>query len=267
MKKIIPPFVFLSLLGVLGWLGWNFRNLSFTKTPQEARVAGISMDRFDRWLKTYPPGNARRGVDAKVREGVELARARKKDMLIWMREDPEGALRRMISRTVYPTLPEEIRQHVEQPIDLVAPYSVAVACQGMPRTERVLTIGEQDLPVHTYGHRLGIGSKNYLPVHGFILEGEVAMDASPVRVADPRESAVPDPFPNGRWCWIWAAGSRRWPIRRRCANGKNNCRPWKDCRIPTFPVRWRPRGGARPDPFRRRILRWPRIGPTGPKRS
>jgi len=191
MKKIILPFLLLALLAVWGWQGWHFRALSLPKAQKGANVSTVALDRFDHWLQASQKADDGEGSDTIVGEGVKLAMARKEEMRELMRRDPEEALRRMIPRTLYPTLPEKIRQHLEKPIDLVAPYSVATACMGLPRVERVLTLGEEDLPVHTYGHRLGIGSKDHLPVHGFILEGEVAMDASPVRVTDARESAIP----------------------------------------------------------------------------
>lgn len=191
MKKISLFIIGLALAGILGWLGLGSRP-GMPEGPSSApRVDSVPLARFDAWLEEFQKRDAQDPVSPEViRRGVELAQARKGEMVALMREDPEEALRRMVSRAIYPTLPQEIRQHVEKPIDLTAPYSVAVACMGLPRTERILSIGEEDLPVHTYGHRLDIGSKNHLPVHGFVLEGEVAMHASAVRVADPREPRV-----------------------------------------------------------------------------
>lgn len=188
MKKT-PIFVAgLVLAGILAWLGLGHRPVAPKQPAFAPSFNSVPLARFDAWLEQFQKMDPQDPVSPEViSRGVELARARKAEMQRWMREDPEEALRRMISRTVYPALPDEVRPYVEKPIDLVAPYSVAVACMGLPRTERILSIGEQDLPVYTYGHRLGIGSKNHLPVHGFQLEGEVAMDASPVRVADSRE--------------------------------------------------------------------------------
>ena len=150
------------------------------------------LDSFDRWLADYRQARKNGPVpDSLLRRGVDLAAKRKAVLISLMRTDPRQAITRMVPRTDYPYLPASVLSHLEKPVDAVVAYSVAIACGGTPRTERVVNWQGTNLPVHTYGHRLGIGSKNSLPAHGFLLNSEIAMDASPVRHADPAEPGVP----------------------------------------------------------------------------
>lgn len=274
VKKILPISLGLGGLGVAFGILFGLGHGKITDSspsrpgrPSAPRLETAALDRFEDWLKVFQQASPENDGDADlIRRGVDLAVARQKEMVTWMREDPEGALRRMIPRTVYPSLPAEVRAWVEQPLDRVVPFSVAVACHGIPRTERVLTIGEQDLPVHTYGHRLGIGSKNHLPVHGFILAGEVAMDASPVRVMAPREPATPDSLSGQPW--VLDLGGR---VQAAAGQGEmlkleRQLQDLEKLPTPGIPGPTAASGEARPDRCPLRIRRWPRIGPRGPKR-
>lgn len=150
------------------------------------------LDAFDRWLADYRQARKNGPVpDSILRRGIDLAAKRKTVLIYLMRSDPRQALARMVPRKDYPLLPASVRAHLEQPLDAVVPYSVVISCGGTPRTERGVTWQGTNLTVHTFGHRLGIGSKHHLPIHGFLLDQEIAMDASPVRRADPTEPSIP----------------------------------------------------------------------------
>ncbi len=81
---------------------------------------------FDNWMADYLSNNG--GDELFINEGVEIAKVRRKAMLRLLQEDSVVALDRAIGFAEYASLPDEVKQWVEEPFTESAQVDVVAVC-------------------------------------------------------------------------------------------------------------------------------------------
>jgi uncharacterized delta-60 repeat protein len=141
---------------------------------------------FDDWVARFVEAPAETDP-ALIREGRELAALRRAAMVRLIRDEPEQALARAISRQIQALLPEEITSELEIHFDAHGDLEVLVLCgdeehdHSHDPVSRHLTLPDERLEAFVYGRREGQATKYDLPVHGIKLDGVAALHESPVR--------------------------------------------------------------------------------------
>ncbi len=179
-----------------------FARLTYAQAWESELPAAMS--EFRAWVSEYRVADAgKRGV--LIARGVELARARRPEMLRMIQTEPQRALA--------VTVPASLRQIL--PADVVAELETRVAGRGdhgwlvssdpefgydtvRAAMRRVAVLGGVKYSAYVYGRREGQGTKEGASLHGVALEGHLALHESPLRVLEPGElprSGTPDSCP------------------------------------------------------------------------
>ena len=137
---------------------------------------------FGQWLARYEAAQAD-DRPSLVADGVRLAKRRQSAMRRLIATQPHLALQRAVPRLA--KLPEPVARHLEQHAEGLAEYTVTVACGGPGhrscKVERTLELNGQRLTPRWQGRRAHLGSKSGLPVHGIVLDGQMAIAGEPAR--------------------------------------------------------------------------------------
>ena len=145
-------------------------------------LAADSIADFGQWLARYEAAQAD-DRPSLVAEGVRLAKRRQPAMRRLIATQPHLALQRAVPRLA--KLPEPVARHLEQHAEGLAEYTVTVACGGPGhrscKVERTLELNGQRLTPRWQGRRAHLGSKSGLPVHGIVLDGQMAIADEPAR--------------------------------------------------------------------------------------
>ena len=145
-------------------------------------LAADSIADFGQWLARYEAAQADERPSL-VAEGVRLAKGRQPAMRRLIATQPHLALQRAVPRLA--KLPEPVARHLEQHAEGLAEYTVTVACGGPGhrscKVERTLELNGQRLTPRWQGRRAHLGSKSGLPVHGIVLDGQMAIADEPAR--------------------------------------------------------------------------------------
>ena len=145
-------------------------------------VPADSISEFGQWLARYEaaPTDAKPGL---VAEGVRLAKRREPAMRRLIATQPRLALQRAVPRLA--RLPGQVTRHLEQHAEGLAEYTVTATCGGPGHrgcaVERSLVLDGQRLMPRWSGRRVHLGSKRGLPVHGIVLDGQMAVADEPAR--------------------------------------------------------------------------------------
>ena len=145
-------------------------------------LAADSIADFGQWFARYEAAQAD-DRPSLVAEGVRLAKRRQSAMRRLIATQPHLALQRAVPRLA--KLPEPVARHLEQHAEGLAEYTVTVACGGPGhrscKVERTLELNGQRLTPRWQGRRAHLGSKSGLPVHGIVLDGQMAIADEPAR--------------------------------------------------------------------------------------
>jgi hypothetical protein len=138
---------------------------------------------FDAWLLGF-----RRGENPTLADGLLAARARRVAFKQLIALDPRAALAHAVPRSARANLPAEILAELETPIDAFGKYHVSITCFGeRDVTTRTAEIEGRRYAAHLFGRRLSTPSKNRLPIHGYAIDDQLAIDEAPFRVLAPGE--------------------------------------------------------------------------------
>ena len=146
---------------------------------------------FGQWLARYEAAAAN-DRPSLVAEGVRLAKRREPAMRRLIVTQPRLALQHAVSRLA--KLPEPIARHIERHAEGLAESTVTVACGGPGHrhctVERSLELNGQRLTPRWLGRRAHLGSKRGLPVHGIVLDGQMAVADEPARELSAAEKSA-----------------------------------------------------------------------------
>ena len=157
-------------------------------------LASYSMESihdFEEWVQGFvesEPGDR----DTLIEMGVSIAKSRRAEMKVLIREAPEYALGLALPYNLRRPLPDVVIAELETPISTHASYELLVYCldpdQEEERTERIATWGKDVFEVFTFGDRLNVSTKNHLSLHGIAIDEVIAMDDNPVRLLTETEA-------------------------------------------------------------------------------
>lgn len=81
------------------------------------------------WIQDYR--QLRKPSMEMLNEGLQIAEARRTQMLKMIQEDPDAVLNSMIALTEYAALPGEIRSRIEQPFSVTSNLDVIYSCPNL----------------------------------------------------------------------------------------------------------------------------------------
>jgi PKD domain len=189
-----PVWAGLALLGMLTICRHHLppapeARLNFATTrPLEA------FDQFTNWLKSTPTA-ASQPVTAQV---MAMVRERRAAMERLIATDPQQALERAVSLDVWLGLAPELKVEVEEPFSVLARYRVLPVCVNdtagggnFPDAVRYTEVeGGSTLETFVFGSRLGISSKEKVPVQGIRLGNRAALREGSFHPLSSEEAAV-----------------------------------------------------------------------------
>lgn len=149
---------------------------------------------FDNWLARYHAASAPERVEM-LAECVVLAKERRTEMAMLIREDPQAALAHALTARQRAGLPTEILGLLEKPIAGQGVYGVVSICDhedngsqsADSHVKREAIIAGECYVAHVYGHRLQTSSKNNASLAGVALDGHIALYEDSVLVRKPDE--------------------------------------------------------------------------------
>jgi hypothetical protein len=156
-------------------------------------VSEAKFERFRAWTEAYRA--AEPAAQAQLESaGVELARARREELGVLIRADPERALDLAVPVAVRLELPAAVVALLEERIDGWGDLAV-LAATPLPGREpegealwRTVQLGERFFRAYVYGRRLDEPARFGLALHGLAVDGRMAVDANPVRVLEAAEA-------------------------------------------------------------------------------
>jgi hypothetical protein len=127
-------------------------------------------------------------------EGVSLATARREELGVLIRTEPERALALTVPVAVRRELPESVVGLLEERLDGLGDLAV-LATTPLPGREgevepmwRTAILGERSFRANVYGRRLAEPARFGVALHGIALDGQMAVDENPVRVLEQAEA-------------------------------------------------------------------------------
>ncbi len=153
---------------------------------------------FRTWTDRYrnaPDGETRTELEA---EGLVLAQARRKVISDLLRQDPEKALAVTVPAAVRAEMPAAIAGELEDRVGGVGDYEVMMdETEGRrPRVNaglsRSVWLNGRRYEAHVYGRRNAQLTQEGASLHGIVLDGHMALHASPVRMLEPGEIVAAD---------------------------------------------------------------------------
>ncbi len=167
----------MSLLMAAG-MGWTVLRAE----PVELAPA---FGEFNDWWGQYAAASPAERP-AMVKKGVALAKARREFMVNLIQTDPARAIEEAFTEEYHSALPESIGALVERHVRGLGKLVVAEKRGGT--SGRKVTFDGDVWRAWVYGRRLELNSREEIPIHGVVLDGEMAMDGSPLERFPERES-------------------------------------------------------------------------------
>lgn len=150
-------------------------------------------ERFRRWTDAYRAASPTEKA-ALTAEGVSLATARREELGVLIRTEPERALALTVPVAVRRELPESVVGLLEERLDGRGDLAV-LATTPLPGREgevepmwRTAILGERSFRANVYGRRLAEPARFGVALHGIALDGQMAVDENPVRVLEQAEA-------------------------------------------------------------------------------
>jgi uncharacterized delta-60 repeat protein len=155
---------------------------------------------FQQWAAEYGRADAT-GRAALLQAGVELARARRAELLRLIQTDPERALHQAVPYDVRRRLPAEIQRELEQPVSAAGTLTTTFRCDPEhkhpgphPPPERTFRTADHLYSAYVYGWREQHITRSQLVLHGIALDdaagaSHLAVHPDPARVLSAAEAA------------------------------------------------------------------------------
>jgi hypothetical protein len=186
-----------------------------TASPEETAVAQPTNPvyaAFTAWSERFRVTNGGAADADGLRAGRALALERRVALKALIQSDPEAALALRVPHDLRVRLPAEIQTLLEEPVNTAGVYRVSIACgfheEGhVDAVERFAQWAGRTVHVFTHGDRLDVASKRELSLVGIAVDDVMALEKTPVRLLDERESAAWGAAPG-----VWIAegmGERR----------------------------------------------------------
>jgi streptogramin lyase len=160
------------------------------------------LDEFQEWTERFSAEKHENSRRVLVEEGVILAKRRRPVMKELIVRDPESALAHTVPAGLRQELPEEVTTLLEERISGVGRLDVKHVdwIEGKKlRGEvwRTASINGTNYNARTFGRRLTQQTLTKAYLHGIVIEEELALSDSPVRVSDAGEQAlILEDYPN-----------------------------------------------------------------------
>jgi hypothetical protein len=167
-----------------------------------------TFSRFQDWVQRYNNSTSDSMRAALEAEGVQIAAERRGELRQLISSDPEHALELSVPFVVARDLPASVQQHLEERVSGRGSLDVfgAVPQQGKTQnftpTFRHATINERTFDAFVYGRRLGQGTRGNISLNGIAVDGQLALNESPVRVLDSAETALRVPAASEAVCSV-----------------------------------------------------------------
>lgn len=172
-------------------------------TPPESgqdtiEVKAIGADvfiRFDAWLEKFLADERNQADREFMNLGERLAQLRRGVLAEWICSSPEAALAQAIPEQKSRRLPARIQQHLEEQLSVTGSFDVVASTrldgtQRSCRFHRVVRSSDRRLRAFVYGRRLRVTSKDAIPIHGIVLDENIAVDESPIRLLPSTETSA-----------------------------------------------------------------------------
>lgn len=170
------------------------KNRLNAKPHRTGTAAESEFSRFDQWVDKY------RGVVPADRaaleaEGVELARERRAALRDLIQTDPARALERAVSFGIRQDLPATVGELLEERVtgrgslDVFAALPAPGQRDKVTPTFRKATIDGRTYDAFVYGRRLGEPTRERVTLNGIAVDSRLALNESPLRMLDARETA------------------------------------------------------------------------------
>jgi Bacterial Ig domain/PKD domain/Divergent InlB B-repeat domain/Carboxypeptidase regulatory-like domain/Immunoglobulin domain/Glucodextranase, domain B len=163
--------------------------------------------RFAEWASRYRSANAAERISSE-QEGVLLARERREALRGLIPSDPARALALAVPEGVRRSLPESVTRLLEERISGRGSLDVfgALAKPGKENeiapTFQVATIDGRSYKAFVYGRRLGVPTRQNIPLNGVAVDNLFAVNENPLRLLDPEEAANRLPVASDAVCAI-----------------------------------------------------------------
>jgi len=161
---------------------------------------------FREWTERYRAPSDRAVRDALEQEGLMLAQSRRTEMLAVIKTDPQRALAITVPAVVRQSLPASVLDELESRIAGVGDFATSIearrslAANAVSRISRSAFIGGTTYEAHVDGRRRSKPTKEKTPLHGIVLDGQLALHESPMRVVEPGEALA---APDSQVCPVW----------------------------------------------------------------
>jgi hypothetical protein len=148
---------------------------------------------FRDWFRDYRQASFAERIRSEA-QGVRLSRHRRSALKELMARDPEQALRWAVSLSARREMPASIQTQLEEPVSAKGDLFVAGALPRPGRESafqpirREAVIDGRIYQAHTFGRRLNEPSRHDVSLHGFAIDGVLALSDSPMRVLAAGES-------------------------------------------------------------------------------
>jgi hypothetical protein len=154
-------------------------------------VKSETLATFDTWLTDYVAASEAKRSELEA-QGVKLALARKAVMSHLIETDPEQALKQAMSVVQKRSLPQSVREHIEEDISSEGQLVTLIATEFGPQSNatvsRQATIGNKTYEAFTYGRLNDVRLDNKtIPLNGIALDRKLAVNESPLRLVEPGE--------------------------------------------------------------------------------
>lgn len=165
----------------------NITLITNLATSALAPSSGVgAFDDFAQWAAQFANGTA------SLVEGERRAWKRREAMRELIQSEPAKALALAAPFEWRQNLPPQVTRFFEEQLDGRGDFKVAVATDfqnGQSSVLRSVQLGTNRYEAFVYGRRLTQSCQNSVPLHGIALEGNMAVQAEPLRVLS-REEAV-----------------------------------------------------------------------------
>jgi hypothetical protein len=151
-----------------------------------------SFSRFVQWTDRFL--NLPEASRARLQEeGIQLAKERRELLRSLIQTDPERALAQAVPEAIRRALPGEISSLLEERVSGRGELDVLAALpepgkQVIPVFRRAY-LNDREFQAFVYGRRLGVGTRQNIPLHGIAIDDLFAVNENPVRIVEPVEAA------------------------------------------------------------------------------
>ncbi|MEN3941714.1 PKD domain-containing protein [Prosthecobacter sp. SYSU 5D2] len=146
------------------------------------------------WLTARPGTDVPERLSQWEAEGLRLASERREQLSILMRTDAEAALRQAITWDEWERLPEGVRAVSERPVSEWVRQDSFIGCdpeKGYSQHElRITREDGSSLRAYSHGRRRMPLTRAGVPVQGFVLGEEAALEADAVKIVTGDETAA-----------------------------------------------------------------------------